>query len=409
MGRKKWAYPLKISLIGITANLSISHVSYADGSLPPCNGINNCGLGGAGLAQPLDPSGGNLNPALLVRLQNALSFSAGIVHQDQKVDTSHAHLTAETPLPPQPRPLKNKFSNFLAALGGINYHLNPNWSIGASTTGCDGPVKYKSSPISPVLKTSTKFVSQAVILPFSLSWQPAAQQSYGISFILAGASLRTNEALPNGKETKGHYKRNNVLGVGARIGGLWDVSSLLSLGTAVSTPVIFQKFRKYHDLIKYRPALPMTIGAGTSWHICPNIDILADFTEYLWREIKITGRPTRKRGQGWKNSYALMFGVNSRLTEEWTTRIGYAFNSVPIPRSEVFFSAFNTANAVIKNTVTAGVSYKISPALSFDVNGLYGLKNKIRDNGKGFLNGLAKGMTISGSQASVLLGITWNY
>jgi hypothetical protein len=73
------------------------------------------------------------------------------------------------------------------------------------------------------------------------------------------------------------------------------------------------------------------------------------------------------------------------------------------------FSSFSPALALIKNSIATGVSYKVSQPLSLNINAIYGLKNKITDNGKGVLNGMAKNTTLSAEAIVVMIGVNYLY
>lgn len=393
----------------LTSIVYSPYAAYGNGALPLSSGANNTGLAGAGIALPLEATGANINPALLMGLKDQVSLSLGIAHQIEKINTSHAHLTAGTPFPPQRGAQENKILNTPLALGGATYHLYPNLSIGVSLSGGGGKTKYNSSPLSPVIKSSTKFESDVMLVPFSLAWKPTSKQAYGLSLIAGRSTLITNFTLPNGMNSKGNNKTDAIYGLGGRIGGLWDVAKFLSLGATFTTPIFFQKYHKYNDLIKNRFVAPMRIGVGTAWHLSKSTDFLADIEGYFWKKTSSAGRSPAKGGQGWKNTCAIMLGINHHINQEWTVRSGYSYNQIPIPSNEVFPNAFSPSLALIKNTLAAGVSYQAWQSLGFNLNAMYGFKNKIRDNGTGSLNGRAKNTTLSSQVCIALIGFTYMY
>ncbi|MBS0271752.1 MAG: outer membrane protein transport protein [Proteobacteria bacterium] len=403
-------FPTKMRLFYYYVCLVCSnYAAYGNGALPLSAGANNTGLAGAGIAQPLEATGANLNPALLGYLDNQVSISVGVAHQNQKANTSHSNLVAGTPLPPQTGAQRNGISNIFPAFAGVAYHVHPEWSVGVSLSGGGGRTKYNSSLISPVIKTSTKFESEVMLAPLSLAWKPKSEQSYGLSLIIGRSSLVTNFTLPNGMNSKGKNKTDTIYGLGGRIGGLWDVAKFLTLGATFTTPIYFQKYHKYNDLIKHRFVVPMRVGMGTSWHLSSCTDVLVDAEGYFWGKTKGTGDSPAKGGLGWKNTYAVKLGINHHINPEWTMRMGYSYNQTPVPRNEVLFSSFSPALAIITNSLAAGASYQVSQSFSLNLNALYGFKNKIRDNGTGVLKGKAKGVTLSSQVTLVMFGFTYLY
>lgn len=386
-----------------------SYEAYANGALPLSAGGNNAGLAGAGIAEPLEATGNNINPALLVRLKNQVSVFPGVAHINQKVNTSHTHLTEGTPLPPQSAALKNKAEFTPLALIGVTYHMPPDFSIGISLSGGGGHTKYNSSPFSPAIKTGTKYESDVMLVPLSMSWTPSPSQSYGLSLIIGRSSLKTNLNLPNGRASRGNNKSDAIYGLGGRMGSLWDIVSFLSVGATFTTPIYFQKYHKYKDLVTHRFVIPMRVGLGTSWHLTSSTDLVADVEGYFWNRVRGSGSSPAKGGLGWKNTFAIMTGINHCIDTDWTLRLGYSYNKIPIPHDNVFFSSFAPATALIKNSIASGLSYKVSQSLSFNVNAIYGFKNKITDNGKGVLNGRAKNTTLSSEIFLALVGVNYLY
>src|SRR5438046_10644640 len=57
-------------------------------------------VGGAGIAMPFDPTSGNVNQALVGKLDNEISFHPGLVFQRSSLDSSKAHLTFGNPIHP---------------------------------------------------------------------------------------------------------------------------------------------------------------------------------------------------------------------------------------------------------------------------------------------------------------------
>ena len=386
-----------------------SYEAYANGALPLSAGGNNTGLAGAGIAEPLEVTGNNINPALVVRLKNQISIFPGVGHLNQKVDTSHTHLTEGTPLPPQGEALRNRAEFTPVVLAGATYHMQSDFSLGISLSGGGGRTRYNSSPVSPAIKTGSKYESAVMLVPISVSWRPVPKQSYGLSLIIGRAGLKTNLNLPNGEASQGRNKSDAVYGVGGRIGGLWDLISFLSVGVTFTTPIYFQKYHKYRDLVKNRFVVPMRAGLGTSWHLTPCTDLVVDVEGYFWKQSRGTGNSPAKGGLGWKNTFAIMTGINHSINADWILRLGYSYNKIPIPQDNVVFSSFSPALALIKNSIATGVSYKVSQPLSLNINAIYGLKNKITDNGKGVLNGMAKNTTLSAEAIVVMIGVNYLY
>jgi long-chain fatty acid transport protein len=381
----------------------------ANGALPYCLGAKMCQMGGAGVAVPLDATSGNVNPALMAKVANEIDLQPIIVFQKESVNTSHSHITEGTPFPPHRGPLTNKIKAYAAGYSGINYNINSQWTFGITTAGGGNNARYKRSLISPDLHAPRKLRSMAGLLSQILAYKPACNQAYGLSLI--GGYFQTKNNLtqfPSGTVTRGANKLDWALGIGARMGGQWDLGDILSIGLAASSPIFFQKLKKYDDVLKRRPRLPPIVTAGLAWHIRKDIDILFDLEGLFWRKSPIFGK-TPPIGQRWKNVLVFKVGAQQKIDEKLMVRAGYNFGKSPIPKNEVLFNALSEVITVTEQVVSAGVTYNVTEAANLDVGLAHMFTNSITDNGKGVAGSRAKGMKVKARGFVLTLGFNLKY
>lgn len=408
----------KFSAVLLIGGLSLNQQTLGNGFFGPSDGLTNEGVAGAGVAwDTTDISAANINPAIAPRLPNEVAFAMGAIFSDQKLDTSHSTLNniltqfGGPALPPHTKSLKNKKWFTPIGIGGVNYRLKDKpFSLSFSWFGGGGLTKYKSSPISPVLQPTKRFENVAVLMPVTLGWRPTCDQSYGVSLVLGYANLRTNLALPSNpfQATKGANKRASAVGLGARIGGVWDLSKLLSVGLSVGSPVWFTKFHEYSDVLKHSVNIPWRITGGTAWHVLPSTDILLDVAGLFWNLEKATGNSVARGGLGWRNTVAVLTGFEHRFCN-WKVRAGYQFSTVPVRKHQLLANGLNTIFPFIKHNLAAGVSVNMTETLTLDMNGVYGVKNKFRDPGTGSAGIFERNITMKGQFLAVLAGFIWKY
>lgn len=388
--------------------ISSAHV-LANGALPYCMGAKMCQMGGAGVAVPLDSTSGNVNPALMANVGRDAAIDPLIVFQKETVDTSQTNLTTGRPFPPHTGTQTNKIRTYTAAYSGFNYDINPEWSFGISTSGGGNNAKYRRSIVSPALSAPSKLESMAGLVSQILAYKPTCDQSYGLSLMVGYLQLKNNlTQFPSGIVTKGAGKTDWGFGIGARIGGQWDISQFLSLGAAVSTPTFFQKLRKYHDVIRHRPQLPAIATGGLAWHMRKDTDFLFDLEGLFWKESPFTGkRPPI--GQGWRNVFVFKFGVQHKLTPELQVRLGYNFGRTPVPSKAVLFNALDEVITVNEHILSAGFTYNLTEAMSFDLGGAHMFNKTITDNGRGPAGLAAKGLKVQARALVLSLGFNLKY
>jgi long-chain fatty acid transport protein len=250
----------------------------------------------------------------------------------------------------------------------------------------------------------------AVLLSPVVAYKPTCDQAYGLSVIAGYFQTKNNLTLfPSGKTTKGHEKIDWSLGIGGRLGGQWNLSQFLSLGLAASTPVYFQKLRKYDDVIKRRPQLPPIVTGGLAWHIRKDIDLLFDLEGLFWR----SGSPIFGKqppiGQKWRNVLVFKGGAQQKLTEKLTVRVGYNYGRTVIPKNEVVFNALSEVITVSEKVLSAGFTYDITKTMILDAGLAHMFTNSITDDGQGVAGPAAKGMKVKARAFVVTLGFNLKY
>lgn len=421
---------LKYTSFIVLGGLAVNQSAQGNGFLGVSAGFSNFGTAGAGLAGGTlsktyhnrtitDASSLNINPALASEVPNQVSFSVGPNYQHQKLDTTRSTINQVVGpgFPPHQHALKNKNQIFPSSFGGVTHRINDQIVIGSALTGFSwggggGFLRYKSNIISPALPLISKsFNLAAMTVPLTIAFQPTPCQSYGFSMILAAAGLQTNAAKPTNPfvETSGHNHLRVAEGLGARIGGKWDLFPQLSAGATVSSPVYFTKFDNYKDVLPHRLEVPMQAGGGLTWHALPTTDVLVDVTGYFWKLSKITNKSPVHGGFGWRNTFALRTGINHQINDTWTARLGYQYSMTPVQKKFLFNQALSPSHVFVKNYITTGLKVDITPCLSLDGEVAYGFKTKLRDPGTGPLNGFTRNITMKTSNFYTLFGFTWKY
>lgn len=382
---------------------------WANGALPYCMGAKMCQMAGAGVAIPLDSTSGNVNPALMANVGRDAALDPIIVFQKETVDSSRANLTAGTPVPPHTHSQTNRKKTYVAAYSGFNYDLNPEWSVGFSTAGGGNNVRYRKSIVSPALKTPRRLESMAGLVSSIFAHKPTCDQSYGLALIIGYLQMKNNlTQFPSGIVTRGANRMDWGLGIGARIGGQWNVSHFLSFGAAVSSPIFFQKLKKYNDVFQHAPRLPVIATGGLVLHLPDKTDFLFDMEGLFWKENPSTGkRPPI--GQGWRNVLIFKFGLQHQVIPELTARVGYNLGRTPVPGNAVLFNALDEVITVNDQVISGGFTYNITESMTFDLGGAWMFKKKLRDNGKGPAGPNARGLRVKASGAVLTLGFNLKY
>lgn len=387
----------------------------ANGALPYCFGSKSCQMGGAGiaLARNIDSTFGNINPAQMGYVGNDIAIDPILVGQREKVDTSQTLLTALPPplpsLPAYTGPLTNQKRVYGGAYAGFNYQINPKWSVGISTGGGGSQARYNGSIISPALPAPTRLETMAVLSSQILAFKPTCNESYGVSLIAGYLQMRnTLTQFPSGIVARNANRLDHAWGIGGRIGGQWNLTQYVSFGVAASTPVFFQKLKKYDDVLPIAPRIPPIVRGGFAFHAWKSTDFLFDLEGTFWGSTAFTGR-TPPVAQGWRNTLTYKFGIQHKLLPDLTVRLGYNYGKTPVQKSYVLFNALNESLALQEHILTTGFSYYLNPAFCFDFHGSYAFNKTIKDNGNGPAGIAAKGLTMKARAFMLTCGFNIKY
>lgn len=352
---------------------------------------------------------GNVNPALMASVGRQAALQPLLVIQKETVDTSQTGLTNGTPFSKPQGPQTNKKNVYAAGYSGFNYDYNSKWSFGFLTAGGGNNARYRRSLVSPALSAPRKLESISALISQIAAYKPTSDQAYGISLIGGYLQMKNNLTLfPSGATTKGANKTECSLGIGARLGGQWNVAKFLSLGAAASTPIFFQKLKKYRDVIPYRPQLPVIATIGLAFHIFQKTDVLFDLERLFWRKTASFGKNV-PGDQGWKDIFVFKVGAQHDLTKEVKIRAGYNYGQSPIPKNNVLFNALSEVITVSEHVLSTGCTYTFSPTMALDVGGAYMFHHKITDNGEGMAGVAAKGLNVKARALLLTLGFNLTY
>lgn len=123
---------------------------------------------------------------------------------------------------------------------------------------------------------------------------------------------------------------------------------------------------------------PQSIGFGVSYQALPNLKLAADVEWLSWEKAfdKMTLKLTSGNNSNinkmigsssmnidfpmnWKNSLNIKIGGELNATKELTLRLGYAYNTNPVPETTIF----PIFPAVVENHVMLGAGYQVSNSI----------------------------------------------
>ncbi|MCF1191593.1 outer membrane protein transport protein [Mangrovimonas sp. AS39] len=353
-------------------------------------GAVNMSMGGAATGQPLDISGAlQWNPAAISQFDhNTLKLDVGLFFSSPKLYSTVPEFGQDG------QPTGNFFSGSTADDRGSS--VMPNlayiWSkegskhtFGFSAFGISGfGVTFPESMTNPVNMPQSmggfgRIESDYMLLQIGLSWAYELSEKFSIgvqpNFDFATLELMPNPTMYPNSSGYPSTDKASALGFGAQFGVFYKSEFGFKAGVSYKTKQSFADFEfdntypngetaKNNFQMDY-PAI-FSIGLGYS---LSNFDFALDyrFVDYENTEgFANTGwtENASVAGFGWNNISIVSAGIQFRGINKLPLRLGYTYNSNPIPSEVTFYNI--PATAVIKNAYQFGLSYLVNKNWQLD-------------------------------------------
>jgi len=390
-----------ISIITASLFIIMNDLSANEGVFVLGNDAFQLGRASSGIASPRSAYWCYMNPASMVELDKRLDVNWYVVKTDIEM---------------QPRGiLGNRFEDldgdglFNIASGGMIIPLETG-TLGfglyvPSGTGVD----YQSSRnllLRPFNADRRLFYQHARLV---VAYAYKFDNDWSIGFGLHGSISRfksdhiTLSLLP----TRGDFEWDDSLGAGFNISVYkkWDK---FSIGATYTSRHWTEKFNKYRDLLKYPLDQPQILNAGVAYDFTDKLTLSLDFKWLNWEGIPAYGRNLLDGGFNWVNQFCTKIGLEYRLNEKTRIMSGYSHGNSPITEDHVFLAGL--VPVLCEDHITLGIARKITDNDEVSISGVLGLKNTMKDTGRGdLLSHLGKGTELSTGGFSLVLGYTHHF
>lgn len=404
---------LTVSLIAFSAFFGLNEASATIGYQSPGFGYR-VGTAGAGSALPMDATDPTVNPGLIPFIPNQVFISAGIFSPHRFMDTSAAPAG-------NPAGLSHSRTNiFPDGSLGMRYGNDCNcWSFGLTLSGSGGlHTDYPNSRLNPAVLEGNKDYDHSIYYRIINLNITAAFRSMdgtfaiGISPIVSFSDFKTSSAVPGPTpfifpETTGRNRWDNVWGIGGSIGVVTKLNPMLAFAFTARSPVFYQRFDKYRDLLISNFNSPAKFMAGLAFTPCEGSTFLFDYEFIYHTGTKLLRVNPEAGGFGWKNMNIFKVGYVQDI-DCWTLRLGYSYGRSPIPADHVFANVL--APAIVEHHIAAGLSYHIDPCNTISLSGYYVPKKTLTDPGTGDIYSQGgKGTKIGMWQYDLQLAYQYNF
>ena len=286
-----------------------------------------------------------------------------------------------------------------------NGGMSTNYHYPAATTGANGPV-----PGGPYYDGQTGVNLQQLFIQATYARKFMRHDSVGLSLIVArqtfsadglgnfgGYSTSSQNLSGNGKSVSD--------GVGFKIGGQFRIVPGIDLGIAYSPRMSMSKFNSYSGLFAGggRFDIPANGVIGLAFKPAAGQVLAFDFQRIYYNDVpaianagptnddgcSATGCASTSQdsdalgasggaGFGWQNISVYKIGYQFAVNHVVTGRVGFAYNTQPIPASQVLLNIL--APGVIQRHVTAGVTVRTARHQDVSIAAMYGLPQSVYGN-----------------------------
>ncbi len=354
-----------------------------DGYFSHGYGMRSKGMGGVGVALPLDAMAGANNPAGMAWIGNRVDVGIDWFQPRRNASRFGA-------APGLNGSARSDSNDFAVPEVGYNRMLRDDLALGITAYGAGGmntdypggQLNCGAGPNTANLMCGSGRLGvnlmQLTIAP-TLAWKPAAEHSIGVSPLFAFQRLRlmgvqafdNAPGFPPFTSSPGNVTNNGYdssRGIGARVGYLGRFDRV-SVGAVYSSRIHMSEFSKYRGLLAEQGDfdIPARYAIGVAFDATPSVTVAMDLERIHYQNIASVGNPSASPaplgasngpGFGWKDVDAVHLGAQWKYSRTLTLRAGYNHATNPVTANDVTFNIL--APAVVQDHVTLGLSYALS-------------------------------------------------
>lgn len=380
---------LRYGFLGVALCTSLD-VSANNGVMLPAYGSKAWGMGGASIAYPQDSIASANNPAGIALVGDRIDADLSVINAPLKAELG-ANTYKDTAL-------------VLIPEAGISKTLNSNVAVGISSFSQGLDLNYEK----PILgrKNLRNKLTQMVLAP-TVTWQFTSGQYLGFSPRIAYQHLDLAGVDGLGASYNGG---DSAYGFGFSVGYLGQMTERLNVGATYSSPIWFQKLRRYENLLPGALNLPQQAGVGMSYQLNDNFTLAADALWINWSAENAYGNTMTEGGTlgqgngpgfGWKDQYIYRLGGNYKIDDQWAVRAGVSLASKLIDNDQVLMGILAPLNQY--DHYSMGATYALSKTWEMTGSYMHALHNKTTGRGA------STGAEIRGDIDYFNIGLAYKY
>lgn len=387
-------------------------------------GTKSRGMGGTGIAYPLDSLSGAMNPATISGMNSR--FDAGMDIFIPEAEAQLGSVSAESKANINGLGLEKTF--FMPALA-FTYKYSPDITLGFSMAPAGGGgTKYETNffEAASVGSVNTPNINNKLGVDLmimemnpTIAYKMDDTNNIGLTLVIGVARFSaygiglfdTFTQTQGSLEDFSDQGKDWTAGAGLRIGWMGDYGDF-TLGAVYTSKVFMKEFNKYEELFAEHGDIdvPARLGIGTSYRFTDTFLVAMDVTYTFYEDVaaisnigpNLAGDPAGPLGSedrrlgldnglgfGWTNQTVLKIGTEYLYSEKLILRAGWNYGKSPINEDrEIIFNLL--APASTQHHLTLGGTYKWSSDIELNMSYIHAFEYEqsgptyISDDGSNF-------------------------
>ncbi|KAB0495309.1 OmpP1/FadL family transporter [Pseudomonas vancouverensis] len=382
---------MRYSLAGLGLMLCGSqHCQAMNFNIPTSASIESAQMGGASMAFAQSSMIASDNPAGMANLGNRLdgglqmffgSFRSSFGNEENRDD-----FKVQVPIPS----------------GGFSHVLDERTTLGMSVYSIGSGSDYSHAAVRgqgfPDVKTRMTYL----IFAPTLAYKVTADFAVGVSTLIGVQQLQARGLVaPQPDGSLGLSPTHGIqtqTGYGWRVGALWTINPLLSVGASYSPKMRFADADGYeNDLLAVAGGhldLPAQYGAGIALHLTPTLTLAADYLRLEWSDVGFLNDP---KGAGLNSQNVYRVGFSWDAANSITLRAGFKRASEAVDSDHTAANYYSPG--ILNDSVSAGFTYHLPEQTDVSLGYEYHLPDTLRGTGP------STGSNIGAHYSQVLLGV----
>lgn len=353
-------------------------------------GMRSKGMGGVGVALPMDAVAVGVNPAASAMLGDRFDIGVDWFRPDRSSEISGSVAPVNAVYD------GNDTAYFIVPEMGITRALNDRVSLGLSVYGNGGMNTSYTTPIG-LFGTSDAGVdlSQLFIVP-SVAVKIGDGHALGLGVNVAWQRFEATglENFDNAGYTSAPDKvtgndYDSATGFGVTVGWVGRVGCAVTMGAAYRSRTFMGEFEEYSGLFAENGGfdIPSSFSAGMAVTPDSRSTVAVDVSYIMYSEVNSIANPLLPNldeadlgaeggaGFGWEDVMAIKVGAEYDLTDAFTMRAGYNYGGQPIPETETLFNML--APGVVEQHVTLGGTWRFSESMEITFAYMHAFENTV--------------------------------